>query len=558
MNFKHVDFREIELLDDVYVSKEVKISRGICSKHDKVICFCFPQMAVLTKEMLRFLELLCVYNGIACANLMNVYGISADISHYALLFEDNDYSSVDIENISENEREKLVNDVVFAVMVLHSHGISHNMIKSYSVFKDQSGRYILGMICPQTMIPLEKEDFGLPFYSSTILKNDIFMLGCFIIRVFYQIDQTNLLNTLWSFGELFTEPSFYSDIALQCITHKLDTRYTAQQVYQIISNRIPSCPTECQYVQSEVSVDEKTVFGFLNNSHVDDSFLTIKGVCLCNGYGCERDFSQARAFFEKRSSVGDPIAMNNLAKLIQDQNLNESIRLYQQAADFGYCISQKNVSLLLRNANNINGCVKYLQMAADQGYHEAICLFADLMRHANPKMSFQYMEMAAHQGDVSAMHMLGLYYEHGIGVESDYQQMVNYWSVGVEMGSYVTMNNLGSHSGSEETSYKLWTISAAKDIPEAQFNLANSYIFGRGCEKDPVKGAYWMEKAAQNGFINAMFDWANMLHEGLGVEANEIEAEKWCAKASHHRIQKELSDKKAIEESFIIRESLNI
>jgi uncharacterized protein len=54
----------------------------------------------------------------------------------------------------------------------------------------------------------------------------------------------------------------------------------------------------------------------------------------------------------------------------------------------------------------------------------------------------------------------------------------------------------------------------------AQQELAVRYLLGRGVEKDTVKSAYWMQKAADQGMLTAKFDLAIFAYHGWGMPWN--------------------------------------
>lgn len=51
----------------------------------------------------------------------------------------------------------------------------------------------------------------------------------------------------------------------------------------------------------------------------------------------------------------------------------------------------------------------------------------------------------------------------------------------------------------------------------AQQELAVRYLYGKGLERDTVKAAYWMMKAAEGGMTTAKFDVAIMAFHGMGM-----------------------------------------
>jgi TPR repeat protein len=74
---------------------------------------------------------------------------------------------------------------------------------------------------------------------------------------------------------------------------------------------------------------------------------------------------------------------------------------------------------------------------------------------------------------------------------------------------------------------------AERGDAQAQAKLASQYLLGRdGIEKDEKKAAEWMEKAANQGLIDAQVAIAAMYDRGLGVAADRDKSTHWYEKAA--------------------------
>jgi uncharacterized protein len=81
--------------------------------------------------------------------------------------------------------------------------------------------------------------------------------------------------------------------------------------------------------------------------------------------------------------------------------------------------------------------------------------------------------------------------------------------------------------------YSEWLKAAEKGDPVAQYNLSFLYDEGQGIEKDAVKGAEWLTKAAEQGYVNAQFNLGNNYNNGVsGVALNVDRAIHWLTKAA--------------------------
>lgn len=67
---------------------------------------------------------------------------------------------------------------------------------------------------------------------------------------------------------------------------------------------------------------------------------------------------------------------------------------------------------------------------------------------------------------------------------------------------------------------------------QGQAKLASLYLLGReGVEKDEKQAALWMEKAANQGLVDAQVVMGAMYDRGLGVIADRDKATQWYEKA---------------------------
>ncbi len=67
----------------------------------------------------------------------------------------------------------------------------------------------------------------------------------------------------------------------------------------------------------------------------------------------------------------------------------------------------------------------------------------------------------------------------------------------------------------------------------AEAKLASLYLLGRdGFEKDEKQAALWMEKAANQGLVDAQVVMASMYDRGIGVVGDRDKATQWYEKAA--------------------------
>ena len=79
---------------------------------------------------------------------------------------------------------------------------------------------------------------------------------------------------------------------------------------------------------------------------------------------------------------------------------------------------------------------------------------------------------------------------------------------------------------------KIYEELASKEYPPAQFRMAKYFLNLSSEKHDNNKGFYWMLKAAENGFLPAMFLASANYEYGIGTEIDEKKALYWSLKAA--------------------------
>jgi len=118
----------------------------------------------------------------------------------------------------------------------------------------------------------------------------------------------------------------------------------------------------------------------------------------------------------------------------------------------------------------------------------------------------QLIEQAIDMGSIEAMNTLGLIYQNGWGVPSDYAQ-ARKW---------------------------LDRASAAGD-PNAMSNIGFQYYRGFGVPRDYTLARQWYEKAAAAGDPFAMTMLGDLYSDGMGVPQDDSRARQWYEKAAAAR-----------------------
>ena len=123
----------------------------------------------------------------------------------------------------------------------------------------------------------------------------------------------------------------------------------------------------------------------------------------------------------------------------------------------------------------------------------------------NYKKAVFWYKKSAVNGNREASYHLGVLYEKGLGVDTDYGK-----------------------------SFRWFLSSAKKGYAPSQFNVANMYAKGAGIRASEYGATKWYHRAAQQGEVSSQYNLANRLAIGKGVVQNIAEAYKWYMIAENY------------------------
>ena len=152
--------------------------------------------------------------------------------------------------------------------------------------------------------------------------------------------------------------------------------------------------------------------------------------------------------------------------------------------------------------------------------------------------AFKYYEMAANQGDATALNNLGSLYFNGVGVPVNYQKAIELLEKAAAAGSSEAALNLGfiylsgrNASSNATHAVELFKMSAEKNNVIAKFMLGYAYYKGFGIEKNMNKGAALVKEAADMDFDEAQYIIGYMYLNGFGIAKNYENARKYMQHA---------------------------
>lgn len=145
--------------------------------------------------------------------------------------------------------------------------------------------------------------------------------------------------------------------------------------------------------------------------------------------------------------------------------------------------------------------------------------------------AFRLLLPLAEAGRVEAQCSIGSMYHLGLGVETDLDKAIKWYSLAGQQGHPVAQNNLGLiyrfREGCEEKAFKWYRLAAEQGLPFAQDALGDMYASGCGTKRDNVQAVKWYRMAAERGFLLSCHNLGEMYAQGAGVNKDEQEAVKW-------------------------------
>lgn len=178
--------------------------------------------------------------------------------------------------------------------------------------------------------------------------------------------------------------------------------------------------------------------------------------------------------------------------------------------------------------------------SADGMVAYAGCLIQGYLEH-NPKEAVKWYEKAAKKGNSSAYYNLGVCYDKGIGVSTDYTKAFEYFKKAAETGIMQAVNSLaicyyhGKGVAKNTTeAFRLFKVSAEGGNPAGFANLGRCYMFGQGIDINPHMGVYWYEKAAEAGYADCQFFLGQLFYKGATEYCEGVSINTDYMKAAHY------------------------
>jgi hypothetical protein len=312
------------------------------------------------------------------------------------------------------------------------------------------------------------------------------------------------------------------------------------------------------------------------------------GKCYELGLGVDQDEEEALLNYQKGYEIGiDHRAASWLGDFYWnvEQNIEESKKLYLEAAESGDTNAKRKLGDLYRNSMgreefepDMQEAMKWYRAAAESGDTDAKTELGDLYRYSMGREEFEpdmqeamkWYRAAADDGDSGAQSLLGDFYWNGEFVDQDDQEAAKWYRASAEQENPYGLYKLGrcydldrGVEADKEKAFKLYMEAVEHDDYLADLvaePLAEMYLQGNGVAKnyDEAQKLYYLSGERETLLVDWMIrtepladvmDWiqsgisksnaesmaamACCFYHGDGVEENEETAITWAVKATN-------------------------
>lgn len=161
----------------------------------------------------------------------------------------------------------------------------------------------------------------------------------------------------------------------------------------------------------------------------------------------------------------------------------------------------------------------------------------DLIEEKDYEKALKAFELAAKNGDLDAMHAVGIMYIGGWGIEQNDKKGIGYIIKAANQSHLKAQYTLGAmyYLGigvplDFEKAFSWISLSANQGYLDAQHNLAEMFENGKGVKKNLEKAYQYYLSAARKGNLDSQKKVAEMYKEGIGTEKNIEKSEYWLRK----------------------------
>ncbi len=153
--------------------------------------------------------------------------------------------------------------------------------------------------------------------------------------------------------------------------------------------------------------------------------------------------------------------------------------------------------------------------------------------------ALQHWTKLAKDCDPIAQYNVGVMYDEGTGVNRDAARVVAWWSKAADQGHQMAQHNLAllfiERGGEENFATAAYWLkrAAANGFARSQYSLAKMYAAGLGVEKDNKRALALFLKSGNAGFVKAQYNLGKIYRDGIEVEADPDVSLDWFRKAAN-------------------------
>mmetsp|Transcript_29409 Transcript_29409/g.65845 ORF Transcript_29409/g.65845 Transcript_29409/m.65845 type:complete len:338 (-) Transcript_29409:243-1256(-) len=240
------------------------------------------------------------------------------------------------------------------------------------------------------------------------------------------------------------------------------------------------------------------------------------------------------------------LASSSQPRLLSQTALKEAIEALVESGDVDEVLlegwRQRKKSLEFARAQDLydQGRVSEaakLGLAQAQAKMAENCYYGDCVE-ADYQRAFEWATKAAEAGNTEGQFWLGYAYRHGVGAQKDWAVAVKWYELAAEQGGSTAMANLGilyydgGHGISQDLTAavswfrKGWEAEDDEGSGTCAWGLGRCYYYGKGVTKDLAAARSWHKKGADEGDLDAKYQFGKFLLRGEGGARERLEGLK--------------------------------
>jgi len=268
----------------------------------------------------------------------------------------------------------------------------------------------------------------------------------------------------------------------------------------------------------------------------DAKAQTALGQAYADGNGVPQNFDLALKWYQKAADQGEADAENALGVMYRtgsgvDPNKEEAVDWYRKAARQGNGPAMFNLGVSYYNGDGL---------PVDLATAYAWFMLAKEARVKDAADSISRMNTELRPSEINAaLKTIAKMYAEGVAISQNDAESVRWYRAGAERGDKDAQVNLGealiAGRGAPQNyaEARKWCELAAKQAsPEGQYCLGNLYRAGLGVAKDTPQAVRYLTSSARFNNVPAMRALGEMYESGEAGKVDKLEALLWNLRAA--------------------------